>query len=744
MRRVDLACVSLTALAVAMAANGPACAQSRSGPDTRNIEEVVVTAQRREERLMDVPMSVSAITASELKNSGVQGTRDLNQVVPGLSTPSNGKAFQPAIRGISSSGTAAGDEQNVALYVDGAYLAAPSGNALALKNIERIEVLRGPQGTLFGRNATGGAIRIITRDPGPERELQASFDYGTKLNSKDYSLYAATPISDTLAIGVSANIYDDAGYVENLLPGWSQGKFAETHSWNARAKLLWEPTDSLRVMLAYDRGRSQSDAAFALRPLGDLNANRNNPVVIMPTEPWQIAYNFKPTQNGRSSGTLLEVGYRGDKIDLASTTSYRTHDVHAIFDNDRTNANTTVTVTEDSAIWVTQEFIANSHFKGPLNFVAGAYYYHLDSDNDLPTYSGPTVSAAGQLLALGARTTETKGYVKTESIAGFGEATYEITPDLKVVAGARYTTETKTLLTVPLAPVRPRLTDRDTWRNWTYRLTSQYDFSPEANVYATFSTGFKSGVYLPTSATFVQKVEPERVAGIEVGAKARIAPGVNFTAAIFQYNYKNIQVQQNNFINGAATIVLTNAAVAKIRGAEAELTARVTQGLQLRAGLSWLPKAEYTDYPGALDSVPMGYPGSLNPSLCPGPRCGLGNDQIVRDLSGTRMIRAPEMTANLSATYTHDIGPGRADFTATFYHTSKFFWAPGEHASQPGYSLVNLSAGWQPENGRYRLGVWARNVGNTDYFVYLSPNATGMNVAYAPPREIGFTLSYSY
>lgn len=740
--------VSLFAISAAMLV--PNIASAQTAPESTTVDEVVVTASRRSERLMEVPMAVSAVTEQEVKDSGAVTTRDLGQLAPGLTSTTNGFSFQPAIRGISSAGTGSGDEQNVALYVDGVYMAVSSGNVINLKNIERIEVLKGPQGTLFGRNATGGAIRIITKDPSPTPELEARLAYGTELRSKDYTVYASTPLGDTLGVSFSGNIYDDKGYVENLLPGWNQGKLAQTHSWIGRLKFVWAPTENFKATLAGDVSRYQSDTSYALAPYNNINSLRNTPGYISINGPYKIAYNLAPTINVRTSGVSLAVTYDFLDYTLESTTAYRTHKLSGILDNDRTNFANSVFVSSRDDDWFSQEALLTSNYDGPLNFIAGLYYFRLSGGSGLVGYSGPVTGPGGSLVSFGTQTSSVNGYVDTHSVAGFGEVSYQLTSRAKVIGGVRYTTESKTLFTNPIQPVRAQLRDEEDWNNWSYRVTGQYDLTDDSNVYATWSTGFKSGVYNPTSTTFVQKVEPETVNAIEVGAKARLNR-VDLTLSAYHYRYENIQVQANNFIAGSPTIVLTNAAEAEMTGVELELTARVTPNLRVRLGTSYLPTAKYTNYVGGLDSVPKGYPGSRNPSLCPSsPQCGLGNDQIIRDgitaptLDGTRIIRAPEFTANLGLMYERDLPYGSLQATANYFYTSEFYWVAGEHISQEAYSVLNGTIGWSPPGERYKISVFSRNLGDEVYGIYNSPNAAGTSVAYAAPREIGVSLDIKF
>ena len=738
-RYAILSGASALALAGAVAPSIAAAAESNA------VQEVVVTASRRSERLMEVPMAVTAVTSAELKDGGLATTRDLGQMTPGLATITNGKVFQPAIRGVSSSLGTAGEEQNVAMYIDDVYMAGATGNVFSLKNIEQIEVLKGPQGTLFGRNATGGAIRIMTRDPNQKRELDGSFNYGTKLKSQDYSFYANAPITDNLAVNATGDLYDDKGYITNLLPGWSQGKLGSTHSWALRGKLKWTPTNDFTALLAADIERYQSDAPFSLIPVDGINSNRNTAGYIAPVGQFTIAYNLKPTINDRTSGVSLKLNYDQPNYSLQSISAYRTNTLYSQLDSDRTNLVKGASVSADSGIWVQQEGLFTSKFEGPFNFIAGAFYFHNDSDVYSLAYpTGPVTTPSGGLLNLGTLTSNVHGYVRSQSFAAFTDGSYELTSKLKILAGVRWTTETKKWQVIPILPAGRILTDQKTWKNTSFRLTAQYKFNDDLNGYATYSTGFKSGTYNATNTTVAESAAPEKVKAFEVGLKARLTPSVNLTLAAFHYDYKDIQVSASVLTGSVFSIFISNAGQAEMYGGEAELTARLNDDLSIRTGVAFLPKADYTKYPGGLDTVPKGYPGSLNPALCPGPSCGLGADQIVRDLSGTRILRAPKVTFNFDTMYNHDLPMGRLEATASFFYTSSFFRVAGAHVSEKGYSVVNGTVGWWLPGDQVRLSVWGRNLGNTYYGLYTSPNTGGVSTSPSPPREIGFGVDVKY
>src|ERR1700761_9208661 len=204
-RRFRLGLIASTAIATGLTTHAAAAATDEESSSP--VEEVVVTAQKRTERLIDVPMSVAAVSGEQLQAAGISSTLDLQQVTPGVVTTNNGLGFSPSIRGITSSGTTPGDETNVAIYVDDVYVGAPIAGFFDLQDIERVEVLKGPQGTLFGRNATGGAIRIVTREPSFTPHMNLSADYGFNFRDGKLGAYLTGPLNDMIAGSFSATYH---------------------------------------------------------------------------------------------------------------------------------------------------------------------------------------------------------------------------------------------------------------------------------------------------------------------------------------------------------------------------------------------------------------------------------------------------------------------------------------------------------------------------------------------------------
>jgi iron complex outermembrane receptor protein len=698
------------------------------------VGEIVVTAQRREERLRDVPISITALTADKIANAGLVGTRDLQQVTPGLISQNSGYQFRPTIRGVGGyAGGGAGDESNVALYIDNVYMSSPGANAFNLMNIERIEVLKGPQGTLFGRNATGGAIRIITADPAYDNSFKATASYGFELKSREFNGLENLKITDGIAASLSEYYYRDDGYVTNINPTWTGGKLARLDTSGLRGKLLFQPTSDLKVVLAADYSRSYSTQEQTLAPVGGSLSFRNVVGTILPTEPLTADNTDESYQIVRTGGASVTVNWDVGKFSLQSTSVARTNDVYGKADGDRTNLELSYSNFSVYQDVKTQELIATSNFEGPLNFVGGLYYF--DSDSRSP--NGRLVSAPLSPVVNGVRTVTgpavttslVQGEVQTTSYSAFSEATLNLSSAFSLIGGVRYTDEHKSAaINNALRLDLGASTGKLSFDNVSYRLTGRYKYDDTGMIYLTRSTGFKSGQFNATAFTFpLTTVRPETLMASEIGLKDRFFGFLDLALAAYDYQYNDIQLTVFNTFNPAlGTNILLNAAKAHTQGAELQLDAHVGQKLSLTLGASYLPVAAYTKFPNGIDYVPR-------PDL-------LGNFQVVTDLSGARMPYSPKFTTNAGATYTTELGEGHLTTSANAYYKSRFEWIPGHRFGQDAYTIVNATINWTAPGDRWSIGVYGRNLTDQHYFTAGAATTAGFSGAWARPREIGVTI----
>lgn len=639
------------AFSATVAARQPAAEdQARDGrQDPVELDGVVVTAQKRVERLLDVPMSITAVTGEQLSESGIGTTRDLQQVVPGLTAVNNGLGFVPVLRGISSQGTSPGDESNVSIYLDDAYLGAPMTRLFDLADIERIEVLKGPQGTLFGRNATGGAIRIVTRSPSFTTQGSVNVDYGFDYDERIVNGYVTGPISSSVAGSLSVTYREGDGYVEGIGP--NEGRtFGGPDNHLIRGKLLFQVSDELQMTLTADTMEQSNDAVAVVFPRGGINPYPGTGAVA--SQPLRYAGNAEPRTKLSGDGVGIDVRWdRGNAFSMRSITAYRYFDLSYQSDNDRTDLPLVSLSLDQFQRNLSQEFNFSGTTGGGLDWLAGIYYYNSSAGT-----RGFNVFV-GVDPATGSPTAVNRSHVDTVSYAGFGDLTWNVADRWHLTLGVRYTSEKKDYRFEAIAPnTLAPITASKSWNSPTWRAVARYDISRDVNLYVSMSNGFKSGVFDAYSAGVVP-ANPEKVTALEVGTKARIS-GITLSAAAYAYDYTDIQVASFATVGGAIVQSLSNAAEATMRGIEFSAEGALSERFWFATGLSWLPTARFDRFETALVTVPI--PGATQPPF--------GQVVAPYDVSGSRVPRSPEWTANLRLTYAAP--PMRGDFSAT---VSAFF-----------------------------------------------------------------------
>lgn len=674
--------------------------------------DIVVTAQRRSEKLSEVPISITAVDDAALRTAGVGTTLSLAKVTPGLVAVNQGFNFSVAIRGISSTGNAAGDETNVALYVDGIYVSSPTAGLFSFNNIERIEVLKGPQGTLFGRNATGGAIRVITKDPSHDPSIDASADYSPNFSARRGQIYATGGLSDTIAADLALYYYEDDGYITNVNPDWTGGKIGRMRSFSARSKVAWEPSSDFKATLILDHSTNKSSSTLSAR-VANLSATIGAQTGFRSNGRWESSRTFEPVNDVETNGVSLTANWQiSPQVRLNSITAYNDAKSDNLLDFDNSYLDITKLIAPYRTKAFSQEVTLTTDLGGMVDFAGGLFYF------DARNCSCNVVLVRSPSTFLSDRDQHTS----VKSIAGFGEVTIRPLPRVQIIAGARYTDERKHNSGVSRVPVFTA-DNRDSFSNTSVRLTARYTLNDDdANIYATYSTGFKSGAY-GTLEQKTQVTKPEKIKAIEAGVKLPLDGGrMLLTAAIFHYDYTDIQLSSLD-VNRAVTS-LQNAGKAKVTGAELGLNGKLGSHLTLNSGISWLPRAEYTEYRNAA---------IVRPNLA-----GTALENAIVDLSGTRLVRAPKFTFNVGGTYTADIAGGAASLSANYFHSSEVVLAAGERVVQKPYDTLDLRAAFSPNSGPVELSVYATNVTNVYYATGGQTTTSADSYYSARPREIGF------
>ncbi len=693
--------------------------QGEAGP----LGEIIVTANRRSTNLQNTPISITALGGEALETQGINDTIALQQVTPGLTFNQNSSFAQPYIRGIGTDITTPGSESSVATFIDGVYQPFPFVGVQVLNAIESIEVLKGPQGTLYGRNATGGSINIQTRNPDKDFVAEGDFTYGN-FDAKLGRVYLSVPLGDNLAWNIAGVISSRDGYGTNLTTGADYN--SENYKY-IRSKLRWNPTDALEVTLSgyYFRRNDDSNMAYTYDPRwGSIPAPAalGGNVSILS----QDVYTAYPIANRiRDYGGNLRVALDVGPGTLTSITAFQR--ARAFIGPDFVS--TDVPIFNFKADDNTgRNFSQDLYYSGDLgdaSFVVGGTY--------------ATASARFDPLVIILGTTPSQNsfqYVDTDAFAAYGELTYKLTDRLSVTGGIRYSNEKKTQdrLDIFLAdgtPVSSTPRSSKSWNNVSYKALAQYDLG-DAMLYAKFESGFKSGSVVAAEPGLY--IEPETIDSYEVGLKSELlGRSLRFNLAGFYYNYKNVQVQYTDTTTGQALV--ESADKARIWGIEAQLTAAPSDNFTFNLGFNYL-NTKYIDFVSSGAFVPN--------TVLVGPGVP-GNSNVTLDVSGNDLVRSPPVTVSADVNWKIPFANGGSlNNSASIYLSDSYFFEVTNRTRQKSYALVGAQARYDFPDERFSLAVFGRNLTNTRYLTSLAPNSFGDAGQLAPPRTYGVTVSAKF
>lgn len=721
-------------LASGGAAHAQDAAPAADAAQTATVEEVIVTAQRREERLVDVPMSIAAVTGETIEESGVRSILELSSLTPGVQVNFAGAATQPAIRGVTSLTNAVGYENNVAIYIDGYYTPDMLTINSDLANVESLQVLKGPQGALYGRNATGGAILINTKAPTDSLEGKIELSYA-ELNDRSGSAYVSGPITDRIGFSVAGYERRSDGYLD-FVPGRT-GNPAPLKQQSVRTKLQADVTEDLTAILAYNYG-------FVSDPRGLLfTAQENRPAAIGAAPPLgEVAYNYDSKNQGRTNEYTLTVHYDTPIGRLSSYSGYSLRKVAQEFDLDGSYIDLGSSFFRWAQNTYQQTVDLSIDTFDKVDLIVGASYF----DDNVSTV-GPGRTSYGPNRAFN---NKLDLELETRAYAVYADATYQLTDALSVSAGGRYSSETKKASFIMIGSgAFPLTEDEETFSAFTPRAAIRYELAPRTNVYASYARGFRSGAFPATitAPRFLIPIEQEIIDNYEVGFKTNQGR-YSFDAAVFHSIDKNLQVSVRAplCVNGVCTSagITLNAPEATVTGAEAQLTYAVTDQLQIRAGAAYL-RARYGDFPNASGS-------GLNPVT------NLNANGQEQDWSNQEMARAPEMTWSLGVDYTVPVSYGELSFNANANYSDSFVisnpsvYGPlvspelrdVQRFRTNSYVLVNAQAGWTDPEERYSVRLFVQNLTDEDYLMAYNGSTYGSYKMPNTPRQFGIRVGYAF
>ena len=687
------------------------------------LEEIVVTAQRRLENLQDVPITVTAMPAAALAAVGITNTADLVNVVPGMLVQTSAGYSLPHLRGVGITAIGAGIENSVALYVDGVYRGVSSSDAVSLNNIAQVEVEKGPQGTLFGRNATGGLIQVTTLDPTPYFSASAHAGYGNyhTVQSDAYVSGGTDFIAGDLAVQLT---HQGEGYGTNLATGQDINRMDMNLS--VRSKWILHPVDGTKLTLILDNAETDNSLS-ALRNYQNypnIYYPGGMPIPNLPT--LDVDDNAQPLRRMHEQGASLQLDQDIDSVKLVNTVAYRrdvyTYDVD--FDLGPMPYSLNDTRQQDNQL--TEELRLLSNNSSSLTWMTGLFYYgaHNGFQPQNIYFSGTAVNPAKPITHVLNETVQT-----TNSLALFGQATQKLTETTELTVGLRYTGEKRALLgtdtgflngVVPVSLANVNTNFRTNTPTW--RLALDHHFTDDVNGYVSYNRGFKSGGYnVPAPA--LPAYSPEKLDAYEAGLKTQfLERRLTLNGAFFYYNYQNIQVSR--FVNGSPEVY--NGGKAKLYGVDLDATVRVTQGLTVSAGLE-LEHDRFTDFPNADFFLSCAHP---YPTVC------------SLSANGKQLPQTPAASGTINVDYRVSINNSELHFNVNEAANSGYYYQPNNEIKQSAYGLLNGSIGWTYSH--YSVTLWGKNLTDVIYATAVNPAPTAISAAYAAPRTYGVTLGAKF
>ena len=706
--RLNVAAGLLAVSACSVAGTAPAQQASFS------IEEVVVTATKTgETRLQDTPLAISAFGGDDLSRLGVADIRGLAEMTPNLAVSENAGFSQVFIRGIGSNNAFAGSDPSSTIHLDGVYLARPSAYFANLFDVERVEVLRGPQGTLYGRNSVGGTINVVSRKPHEELMGKAEIGFGN-YELVEGKLYVNAPLADDLYASVAAVYTDREGYIKNVNPAGNDLDDDQTKA--IRSQLRWNP-GRVDAILRADYSRTESAImgfSKLLEPrgseltdslLGDFRRVANN----VPHEHFRRAW-------GLSADVNVELS---DNLDLKSLTAYRKSRFYGSFDTDASDRDLQRTELNEYQDQFSQEFNLTGRF-GRLTTIAGAYYFRETIDYPLSVENRTAGTATTSLP-----------HVVTESFAFFQQSDFDVTDSLTATFGIRYTEEDKefsqyhyirSLATgLPAGPIAEYDTEGK-YKAWTPKFGLEWTPTEDLMLYASASRGFKSGGFINSSRDPNQGFGPEKLWAYEVGAKSQwLDRRLTLNLSAFYYDYTDLQV---NFFIAPGQTDIRNAAEATVKGIEFEFDLHAFETTRISGSVSLLD-ATYDSFPAA-------------------PRRG---NQAVFDASGMYLNNSPKHLVALSLEQQlPNIGNIETSFRVDASWNGRRYFTPENTLleSQEGYFLLNASLEMRV-NEDVTVTLWGRNLTDEDYVTGTASYASLLVAGrVAPPRTYGIKVGYSF
>jgi iron complex outermembrane recepter protein len=722
----------------------PVVAQAQSESikrDDNQLAEIVVMAQKRSENIQDAPLSVTAFSGSSLAAAGVTVVSDLGEIDSTLQFSAIGGIATVFMRGLGNPVATSGNEASVPMYIDDVYYSRLSPSFFDLANVKDVEVLKGPQGTLFGRNASAGVISIHTRDPGNTPVIEGLVGYANYATTTA-QLYASVPITDKLAADFSLSEYDQAS-------GWSRDVYNGdqtdlNRSFTARSKIIWNPADDTTVkFIGYYVEQNSLQGELTTPYAGTVGGGLDNSgtITVPPVLPQPRFYDINldeiPSVTNTTYGGSIRVDQELKFGVLSSISAARKTNETLYEDGDLTPYPLSIAAARPVDQQYSEELQLKSKPGAPMSWIGGFFYL-----NTLAGYN-PIHISGDTFIAEGINSIGLLGEQRLNSFAPYGQITFPILRDTNLAAGLRYNKDdlrgfgSTTIYPYPGGPLSglgpsflsaPPFDQTQDFEKLTYKVSVDHHFDLNVMAYALVSTGYKSGTFNTVSISS-GALEPETVTTYEFGLKTELLDHrLRLDGAVFRNNLKDPQVQSTQM--GLETVI--NAGSARSQGAEVESTVLLARGLTARLSATYL-QAEFLDFGDA----PYFYQ-----------RPGGGNSLGSINASGNVLPRAPRESIDAGLNYVVDVASvGKFAIDTNVAYSSKFYWDSDNVISQGTQTIVNASATFTPQRAEaLSIRLWAKNLTNKEYYSveYEELGTGGFAASPAAPRTVGGEFRFKF
>jgi iron complex outermembrane receptor protein len=707
---------------------------AQSADDAPGLEEMVVTAQKREQNLQDVPIAIAAVSADLMEKMQITDLSTLVQAVPALQYSFAFSNPQFTLRGITNYSNGPWVESGVNIYIDGVYSANNQASVFSFNNVERVEVLKGPQGTLFGRNALGGVVSVTTKQPSHAPALEVEVGYGN-FDTVSGKLYGATGIGENVAA-------DIAVYAQKQSDGWGtnlydNGKLHYGEEWAVRSKWVFTPGDATTITLVGDYEHTEPPVLGIATINGVYDFVNIGPVHMGGF--WDSYLPDIGLLDVTKYGGALTIDHEFGWAELVSISGLSYSEVKKNATRPAAYPYNPQNPAQGQALsgftlnalqlvdtkTITQEVQLKSLPSSTIKWIAGVFVLRDDIEN--LAYRAPITGAL----------VYTDATQKTESYAGFGQVTVPLLSDAtRLTLGFRYTTDRREIdgntytaagVVIPASSVITNPEPKKTWKEPTYTAVIDRDLNDRIMAYASYSRGFQSGSYNISSSVNEGPVDPQTLDAFEIGLKTTLADNrLRLNTSAFYYKMHDLLVSQN--IENVR--ITSNAAAAKYTGVDIDVTYLPIDDLTLTLGASYT-EPEYSDYQDATYYRP-------NPN---------GNGTFVAfvgDATGNQIAYSEKFSASFSASYELSTFIGDLSLNAIAnYHDGAHYDAQGLLV-QPGYTVVNASLKWTRPGSSWDVRLWSNNLLNEEYASTLFANTPVMYMNPSPPRTYGIEFGYRY